>query len=277
MESFRGGTDTRADDVASLIQSFAPAPDVVALSEIEDSHGAFLFIENYFPDYIGYITEGQNNKEILVAINHSNFDFVTINQKYKFKIGNPNLRPGVLLTLKQGNIYTNLLVLHSASMTLADGFGDRYEIIKHAFDLNERIQELSIAVGIPPRLIITGDLNTMGLQFPRTLVAHWSITGPDEIEGVAHLASRAHIDGQLGMSFAPKQYNLTFSNKSGSKTGDLDHVVLSAGLNLTDLGNLADGSPFQVRVEGWQQLAGNTRSNFIDNISDHCALYFTVQ
>lgn len=276
VKAFCGGIDVKANRVSTLIHSFAPVPDVVAIYEVENSHGAFRFARHFFPNCICFITEGQNNKEILLIVNHAAFDFVTLTQKHKFKIGNPHLRPGALVTLTQDGIHTNILFLHPASFTSADGFGDRFEMYGHAFSLNERIQELAVAAGEPARLIIAGDLNTMGLQFPRPLVSQRILTGQREIVGLAYMADRAHIDGFDEMSLAVKEHDLTFRNRSGRKTGDLDHVLVSSGLQLVNLGNLDDGTPFTVRVEGWQQLAGDARVDFIDNVSDHCALYFSV-
>ncbi len=277
VKMFKGGTDHRAERVRNLINSFNPVPDVIAIFEVQNSNGLFRFAKHFFPAYTCFITEGQNSQEIAFLVNRSSFDFVAITQKYKFKIGNPNLRPGIFATLVQGGVHTNILFLHVASMTLADGFGDRQEILNHALSLNEKIQELAEGSGEPARLIITGDLNTMGLQFPRGIKSHKVLTGEQEIAGLEHLAARAHRDGFQGMSRAVKEHDLTFSNKSGRKQGDLDHVLVSSGLQLADLDNLPSGDPFAVRVEGWQQFAGDEQKEFIDNVSDHCALYFRVE
>jgi hypothetical protein len=94
------------------------------------------------------------------------------------------------------------------------------------------------------------------------------------INGVVELAGRAHINNLAGMTFTFKEHDQTFSNSSGSQASNLDHVVVSDGLQLEQLGPA--GGQFQVRVHGWQQLSGEARRNFIDNASDHCALYFTV-
>jgi endonuclease/exonuclease/phosphatase family metal-dependent hydrolase len=278
VRKFKGGTDPRADRVADLINSFIPVPDIIVIFEVENSHGVFRFAEHFFPDYTCFITEGQNSQEIALIINRSSFDFVTVTQKYKFKIGNPNLRPGVLATLTQGDVHTNILFLHVASMTLADGFGDRFEILNHALSLNKKIQQLAEDSGEQARLIIAGDLNTMGLQFPsKKIKSHRVLTGEQEIAGLDHLAARAHRGGFQGMSRAPKEHDLTFSNSNGSQKGDLDHVLVSSGLELEQLGNLPSGDLFAVRVKGWQQLYGANRKDFVDNVSDHCALYFRVK
>ena len=68
-------------------------------------------------------------------------------------------------------MHTNVLFLHSASGTTSDSFGDRLEIHDHVFNLNKRLQEFEEDGGIVARLIVTGDFNTMGLQFPRKIEA----------------------------------------------------------------------------------------------------------
>ncbi len=277
VEHFDGVTDTRAMDIANFIQSHNP--DLIVIYELEDSHGGFLFAQSFFPGFFTFITEGQNNQEILILANPSSFDHVTVTQQHKFRIGNPFLRPGALVTLTQQALHTNVLFLHSASGTKADAFGDRFEIADHIFKLNKRLQDIELAGGPTARLIVTGDFNTMGLQFPRKLVSHRVQTYQDEIAGFAHLASRAHRHNLQGMAFAPKEHDLTFSNPNNRSQSDLDHVLVSAGVQLTNRGNRpSDGNPFEVSVQGWiQQPSGVARNNFINTRSDHCALIFTVQ
>ena len=277
VEHFDGLNDPRSNDIADFIRNFNP--DVIAIYELKDSHGGFLFAQDEFPGFFTFITEGQNNQELLVLVNPANFDHVTVTQQHKFRIGNPFLRPGALATLTQGAVHTNALFLHSASGTGADAFGDRFEINGHVFNLNKRLQQLEESGGITARLIVTGDFNTMGLQFPRGLVAHRIQDFQDEIAGVAHLADRAHRDNFQGMAFVPKEHDLTFSNPNDRQQSDLDHVLVSASVQLTNRGNRpSDGAPFEVSVQGWiQEPSGQARNDFINTRSDHCALIFTVQ
>jgi len=277
VEHFDGFNDPRSNNIAGFIRNHNP--DVISIYELENSHGGFLFAQNEFPGFFTFITEGQNNQELLIMVNPATFDHITVTQQHKFRIGNPFLRPGALATLTQGAVHTNVLFLHSASGTASDAFGDRFEINDHVFNLNERLQELEEDGGIVARLIVTGDFNTMGLQFPRGLVAHRIQTFQQEIAGVAHLANRAHRSNFQGMAFAPKEHDLTFSNPNDRQQSDLDHVLVSAGVQLTNRGNRqSDGDPFEVSVQGWiQQPSGQARNDFINSRSDHCALIFTVQ
>lgn len=276
VEHFKGASDDHADDIAGFIKQYTP--DVIAIYELEDSHGGFIFAQTHFNEFLTFITEGQNNQEILILIKSSRFDHVAVTQQHKFKIGNPYLRPGALVTLTQEGIYTNLLFLHSASGVLGDAFGDRLEIINHVFSLNKRLQEIEENSGQVARLVVTGDFNTMGLHFPRDLVSHRVQHYQDEVAGIAHLASRAHRKNFQGMTFAAKEHDLTFSNPKDQDQGDLDHVLVSAGISLVNRGNRpSDGTPFQVSVQGWiQQPSGQVRDDFINTRSDHCALVFEV-
>jgi hypothetical protein len=277
VEHFKGLSDARANDIANFIQQHDP--DLIAIYELEDSHSGFLFAQANFQGFFTFITEGQNNQEILILVDPSQFDHITITQQHKFRIGNPFLRPGALVTLTQQGLHTNVLFLHSASGPLADAFGDRMEIASHIFNLNERLQEIEEDSGLAARLIVTGDFNTMGLQFPRKLVSDRVQTFQDELLGLAELANRAHRPNFQGMTFATKEHDLTFSNPNNRDQSDLDHVLVSAGVQLANRGNrLSDGIPFQVSVQGWIQLpTGQARNNFINTRSDHCALIFAVQ
>jgi hypothetical protein len=276
IKMFKGGTDQRAKRVSNLIKSFNPVPDLIAIFEVQNSHGMFQFAEHFFPNHTCFITEGQNGQKTALLIHSTPFDFMAVTQKHQFKIGNPHLRPGILATLTQDGIHTNILFLHEASKALADGFGDRFEILNHALNLNKKIQELTERAGESARLIIAGGLNTTGLRFPGKLPSHRVLTGTQEIAGLDILAAQAHRDGFQGMSRAVKEHSRTCSNQNGSETGDLDHVLVSSGLELESL-NLPNQDPFTVRVVGWQQLSGVDRRDFISNVSDRCALYFRAK
>jgi hypothetical protein len=132
VEHFAGGTGQRAQVVRDLVNGFNPRTDITAIYEVENSNGAFEFARQFFPNRLAFITEAQNSQEILILIDADAFDHVAVVQKYKFRIGDPFLRPGALVTVTQQGVATNLLFLHSASGPLADGYCDRFEILDHA-------------------------------------------------------------------------------------------------------------------------------------------------
>lgn len=285
IEHFKGLSDPRATDLAAYIKGSGlnppsnDPPDIIAIYEVENSHQGFLFALTHFKNYLTFITEGQNSQEIMILVKKDAFDHITITQNHIFKIGNPYLRPGALLTVSKNNVHTNLLFLHSASGILSDAFGDRIEIAGHFFNLNRQLQKIEDDGGTAARLIILGDLNTMGLRFPRNLVSQKILSYGEERDGLAQLAARAHQSGFTGMEFAVKKHDLTFSNPNDRDQSNLDHVIISDGIHLTNLGNRPDdNAAFKVSVNGWiDKPSGPDRNNFINSMSDHCSLFFKVQ
>ncbi len=83
------------------------------------------------------------------------------------------------------------------------------------------------------------------------------------------------LDAQAnGMRILNKSFNKTWSNPSGSKRSDLDHVVASNDLTFQEWTFVGDSSTeFEVEVRGWNERTGNARKSFIENISDHCSLW----
>ncbi len=275
VEHFDGGTDQRANAVAAHIQRFNA--DIITIYELEDEHGGWIFARHFFPGHFTFITEGRNSQELLILVNPANFGHVAITQRHRFRLRNPFLRPGALVTVSQDNVHTNLLFLHTASGTTGDAFGDRVEMAERFFDLNRALQAIEEDGGPPARLASCGDLNTMGLQYPRRIQANRLLTDAEELDGLRELATRAHRANFQGMTVAPKEFDITFSNANNRQASGLDHVIVSDGLQLTRQGNRPDGQPFDVRVEGWQQLATQAQRNqFINDISDHNALIFEV-
>ena len=117
-------------------------------------------------------------------------------------------------------------------------------------------------------LVVMGDLNTMGLQFPRRLVSHTLLEGLNEIEGLEHLAKRA------SMKILQKQHDATWINNRIDS--NLDHVIASNQMAFTNLGQRPDGTHYQVKVQGWMQLSEQERRDFVDNVSDHNALIVEI-
>ena len=53
---------------------------------------------------------------------------------------------------------------------------------------------------------------------------------------------------------------------------DLDHVIASKNLNFQTWE--PDGA--EAHVQGWNQLTGRDRANYLFNLSDHSALYAEI-
>lgn len=169
--------------------------------------------------------------------------------------------------MRDGTTFYNILFLHTDSGTRAPDFGNRQEMFEKISSLKKSIDKLSQNSG--GRLIVLGDLNTMGLLYPTRRKAHRRVTEDEEIEALDSAG------GKVAMSLLAKEFDVTYNN--GKLTSNVDHVLASDNLTFVQKGTKDSGEPFYVSVRGWQQLAGNARKAFIDNISDHCSLLVEVQ
>jgi endonuclease/exonuclease/phosphatase family metal-dependent hydrolase len=263
VEHFKA-SDQRVEKVADHIKQHDP--DVFALLEVE-SLDVLDLMRHSFPEYNFSITDGPQRQEILAGYRRDKFGQVIFTQKREFKAFNPSLRPGALLTLLVGDRYYNLLFLHTDSGTNAPDFGNRTEMFEKIWKLKSALDKKP--PGKDGRLVVMGDLNTMGLQYPKPDPRRPTVMPEAELNALSYLADK------VNMQILTKEFDKTFNN--GSLEADLDHVIASANLRFSPLGERPDGTKFFVRISGWQQLANAKRKDFIANISDHCALYVEVE
>lgn len=255
IEHFRD-SPARVERVVEYLNRWKP--DVFGLYEVEGSE-IFNVMYHHFPHYSMFITEGQQAQEILVACRKS-FDAITFQQKHEFQTGNPALRPGALLSFERFGTLYGVLFLHTDSGTDATAFGNRAEIVKHAFNLKRSLDKKYGNAG----LIIAGDLNTMGLQYPRQRRAETKV-GPD-IE-VFNLTEEA---AKVRMNVLEKEEEDTWMGSRGKS--NLDHVIASTGLKFRTF-----SKSHHVRVDGWNTLTDKAeREKYLETISDHCLLYCEV-
>jgi hypothetical protein len=246
----------RIDAVVKYIQKWDP--DVFGLYEIEGKQ-VFDMMVGHFPEYSLFITEGQESQEILVACRRK-FNAITFQQKKEFDTGNPKLRPGALLSFEKGGQIYGALFLHTDSGTDAVGFGNRAEMFRHAFNLKKALDKTYGNA----RLVILGDLNTMGLQYPRTVKSDTKVEGENE---VFNLGTEAR---KVKMTVLDKEEQATWMGRQG--TSNLDHIVASTALQFKVLTKA--GQNFQVQMDGWNKITDKTeREKYLKTISDHCLLY----
>jgi len=261
VEAFRG-SQAQLANVAAHIRSLNP--DVFGLFEVENVNIVAL-IGEHLPEYDYFLTDGPENKEVLVGARRGKFEQSVFTQKREFKAYNPTLRPGALLSVSLAGEFYNILFLHTDSGTEAPSFGNRNEMFDKIWKLKAALdKQASSGAG---RFIVLGDLNTMGLQFPARKKSDTRVSEADEIKALQDLASKQ------GLTLLVKEFDKTFNN--GKLTSDLDHVLATNNLTFGELGQ-ALGQPFFVKVTGWQQLTGAARKKFIETISDHCSLYCEV-
>jgi len=262
VEAFEG-QETQLKSVADHITKLDP--DVFGLFEVENVNIISL-ITNHLPGYDYNLTDGPQNKEILVAVRKGKFQHSIFTQKREFKAYNPTLRPGAFLSLSLNDEFYNILFLHTDSGTEAKSFGNRNEMFDKIWNLKKTLDKM-VTDGAGVKLIALGDLNTMGLKYPSNRKSDTRVLESDEVEALTKIAAKEK------MTLPKKEFDVTYNNSK--LTGDLDHILATDNIAFEQLKD-ANGNPFFVKVTGWQQLQGNERKNFIETISDHCSLYCKI-
>jgi hypothetical protein len=146
-------------------------------------------------------------------------------------------------------------------------YQQRQAMFKKIWRLRSALEALPIQNG-GPRLMAAGDLNTMGRK---AIGNSASISAQAEIETLKLDASTEN------MRVLSKCTSLTERAAGGSLKGHLDHVIASNDLQFQawiDPGR--ELNPYEVEVQGWVELNEPRRTAFIENLSDHCALFFEV-
>lgn len=260
VEHFGSSGNRRSiDDIVAYLA--AQNADVVGVYEVVSSR-VFQPIVDAMPDHHFFISEGPQTQEILVGIRSGLSAYLT--QKVEFKSGQPELRPGVLVSITVGETVYCLVFLHIKSSTTPKGFGLRDDMIGRSFGFRKTLDKASL--GGRANYIFLGDLNTMGFSY---FGKQYDMAGSHE---VAELARRAGLPGNR-MRLLSKTAPATWSNGSSGryKPSDLDHVVAADHLQFADQG----GAP--VAVRGWpEQATVQGQDAWIDKYSDHGLLYFEV-
>ena len=80
------------------------------------------------------------------------------------------------------------------------------------------------------------------------------------------------------MTRLQKSHDVTWKKFGKNWTSDLDHVIASDIADFKTLGNRSsDGEPFTVQVSGWVDNTAVKREKFIEKLSDHSSLTFTIE
>ena len=264
VEHFTGDKQgSRRDRLARVCDHIgAEDPDIFAIMEVESGRVFESFVTR-LPNYVFAITEGPQTQEILVGVKSGITAFMT--QKNEFKRNNPGLRPGALVTVTTpGGRHLPILFNHLTSMPSPEGFGLRDAMVEKAFGLKKSIDKASASLGQDSRMILVGDLNTMGMTLKDS---------DDDIDATAEIERYRRRFARYGMELKSKTHPVTFNNGSGSSydPADLDHVFATPNLTFSDQNGAA------VRVGGWaEQSTLAAQDDWIDRFSDHAPLTFTV-
>jgi len=259
---FKAATDDRIQKVSDLITRHDP--DIFGIIEFQAKEAARRLISEHFTGYDFGMTDSKMQLDFLVGWKRGLFDQVLYTQRRDFQVGNINLRPGGLLSILEPgrSNFTNLLFLHTDSGKGVKDYNSRQAMFRKIWSLKKAIEELPIQSG-EARLIVLGDLNTMGRSRTNTLP---TIRASTEIENLKNDSQNA------GMQVLSKSHPKTWSNGPNTKTSDLDHVIASNDLMFEIFGPTPD-EEFEIKVDGWNnEPEGNQRTDWIKNISDHCAL-----
>jgi len=238
--------------------------DVFGILEIADVNVSAL-MQDHFPDYDFHLTDGPQVQEILVGVRRGVFDQKVFVQKREFKAGNEHLRPGALLSVRQGAAWTHLLYMHTDSGVDADAFGNRFNMFNNVRKMKDALDKKEKQTSGDPnaeaRLLVMGDLNTMGLQYPKAKKANIRINAAEEILELPTFA---------GLRVLTKTHDRTWKGSAGES--NLDHVLATQAVPITPLG--ASGAEIRdVCVKGWVELATSAEvKTFLAEMSDHCLL-----
>lgn len=258
VEHFGGGeTPARQNRVVKHIKD--QDPDIFGILEVENADIRKL-METSFPDHDFFLTDGPQLQEILIGCRRGVFDQKLFVQKREYQEGNDKLRPGALLSVRQGAVWTNLLFLHVDSGSDAGAFGNRFDNFRKVWSLTKALARKS--TNEEPRLLVLGDFNTMGLSFPGKKKADQRVAADAEIAGLAELAKKE------GLVLLPKSHNATYWSATYGES-NLDHVLATEDLAKTITG--------KVEVRGWvQESTDAAKKKWTTDVSDHSSSFFGV-
>ena len=242
----------------------ATAPDVLGFAEIRDKQALRRIMRDHLDAYDFAVTDGQQEVELAVGWRRGLFEQALFTQRREFKAFNPDLRPGALISLRQGGENFHVLFLHADSGRKVSDFENRQEVFRNIWSLKAALDRTE---GHPARLVVMGDLNTMGHDPSKKRKA---LHGRDEVRLLDRDANRN------GMNLLSKSHGASFLQVNDGKIifdADLDHVLVSQDLKLDDAGSGA-----RVRVRGWVDAADDAgKIDFIDNVSDHASVEIVVK
>lgn len=257
----------KVEEVTQVIRQYDP--DVFGLYEVE-AGTIYNVMLDHFPDHSVFLTTGQQNQEILVGCRNS-FQGIKFQQKDEFKSGNPSLRPGVFLTFRYpGASLYGLLFLHTDSGTGAVDFGNRNEMFEHSFNLKRKLDDIMES---STNFIMLGDLNTMGLKYPKPIKSDQIADTLTEVEYIDYESQRkGKYKRRPHMRRLTKPVGTHFSTRYGIT--DLDHIIAAEHLRFKPMQNFGESREFEVLLDGWRRFHDDPAKmrKYAEEMSDHCLL-----
>ena len=227
-----------------------------------------------FPEYDFSLTDSTQGLEVIMGYRRSVFKQVIATQRRAFNNAPRTLRPGALMSINFKGEWVNILFLHSASGANKKAYELRQRSFNKIWSLQKVLTKASPSN--KPNLIVLGDLNTMGNGK--------SVSGSDEIRNLQNKAKKNRMTmltkdsdntyHEWGKGPRDNRRRLRVNEIQTARRSNLDHVLANDYLNFVIHG---DDDTAPIHVEGWQQLSGRHRVNFLWSLSDHSALYGQVQ
>ena len=262
------GSQPRLQDADDLISRFSP--DIFGLLEFQARKEARELMFDRSPEYDFAVTDSTTGLEVIIGYRRGKFDQVIWTQKREFNNEPRTLRPGALVSVNYEGEWYSLLYLHADSGTSRSDYENRWKVFERLWRLEEALRRSSPSGN--PNLIVLGDLNTMG--------SGSTISGDVEKYQLETRATQngmymptkdaAHTWHECGKGPRNNRRRLRVSELSSAKRSDLDHVIASQNLDFVIHGS--DGQS-AIHVEGWQQVDGVDRVEFLWSLSDHSALF----
>ena len=276
VEHFKRDTDTAKERVKRVAKFIAgddggpsEIPDIFALYEVVGKEVYQDFMSE-FPDHRFHMTEGKQTQEIFIGVHRKFQTFTT--QRLEFKAQREHLRPGLLLSVRVGEIDYVLLFLHIKSGDNTEDFGLRDAALIHAFNLKRALDDISDGKA---NFIFMGDLNTMGIDDPVPYSKRMDLPSEDEITRIASWAKRRNMvllsKEKTIIGNSAKEVTW-YNGSSGYVPTNLDHVIASEHLQIRSQGH----DTYEVSVLGWPKLAQSDWNRWFIDYSDHALLYFEV-
>ena len=264
IEKFNYDKPARVKTVAVAIKEHDP--DVFGVLEFLAKDAARRLVRDFFPDYDFAFTDSKMGIEILVGWRRGRFAQILYTQRRELQVRNENLRPGGLLSVRQkgATLFNNMLFLHTDSGTLPDEYRRRETMFGKIWSLKKALAALPEQEG-KARLIAVGDLNTMGRK---------DTPGAPKVTEDQEIAALSSATTKAGMQVLTKSAPKTWSNPSGSKKSNLDHMIASNDLAFKS--QQVNGQSVQVVVDGWVNKTGPAKRSFIENVSDHSMLFAEI-
>lgn len=261
VENFLGG-NVRTQRVEAHIRQFDP--DVFCLCEIKDKVALRSLLLERFTDYDFAITDGRQGIELLTAFRRNFFEQSLFTQRREFKAGNEHMRPGAFITLLKSGVRYNLLFLHTDSGTGIKDYNNRQEMFEKIWKLKDRLDDIN---DNDTRLLVMGDENTMGRS---------RSGGFDAISAEKEISDLQSDAQENGMDLLVKSHEHTLAwkrrpSEAEYRLSNLDHALATDNLEFEDLSNQS-GNTAKVSVDGWVHLNDTDKTEFIEEVADHCSI-----